>query len=660
MARTSAPERVVVPVSRVCQNACRFCDVADQLDGRPVPGAWVRKQLHRAQQAGARTVVFTGGEVALAPSLVQAVGYARALGLRTAITTNGRHLSDLEPLGRLLAAGLDEATVSIHAADPAIHDLLVGGDRVAHVQAVRALRLLAPRVPTTLRAVLVRGNLDGLRALVDLAADAGVAVDLRGLRRAGRAAEAWAGLAPAPRDVLDAVLDALRHAEARGVALTWSGLPTTGLRTRDLPPAAHAIDAPEEAFLAADLPASPLLAGLAAPGPAALDRLAAARRVPVADLPRLLAAAGTPLVDLPPAAGGCGLGAPDPRATAHVAGPEPTWTLPAGSGPIAVVVDQADPWHAVSTLPALADALRARGAEVRFASIWAVRSAGEAVSRPRPGLLGGLGRRLGRLSGRAPLAHPEAPHTPEDRAAARAALAERLDLRGVEVAVVADHRDAARVRAHPTAAPTLRIHVLDDGLLRDADGALGPQDVLRSPYVDRARLYPLAGVGLHQVRFAPVPVARAHATTWTGGGGVRIAGGAGLDPASAGDHAPAWAAADPLADRPAAVARADALLLPWREALGALPETLAVSLALASGTPILAVETALTRALLRQGLWGRLVDPAALEDLPAATAPPPEAAEAVCVTAWARAILEGDDPAPVRLRPGGTAPWLAW
>ena len=77
-------------------------------------------------QAKAPTVSFTGGEPTLRPDLPELVAYARSRGLRVNLITNGILCAGDGYVAALREAGLHSAQVSLEAADPDVHNRIVG------------------------------------------------------------------------------------------------------------------------------------------------------------------------------------------------------------------------------------------------------------------------------------------------------------------------------------------------------------------------------------------------------------------------------------------------------------------------------------------------------------------------------------------------------
>ncbi len=129
-----------VRLSRTCDNACLFCNDADQLDGAPIDADVIKAAIDAVADAGHTEVVFSGGEPTLSRHLLLALRHARARGLRPALTTHGKLLQTEAVLAKLVEAGLAELRVSVHAGRRRTHDGLVRSDG-AWIKALQAIRV---------------------------------------------------------------------------------------------------------------------------------------------------------------------------------------------------------------------------------------------------------------------------------------------------------------------------------------------------------------------------------------------------------------------------------------------------------------------------------------------------------------------------------------
>jgi pyruvate-formate lyase-activating enzyme len=584
-------------ISRSCNNTCPFCEVKATLDGRPVPAASIRAALDAAAQRCVERVVFSGGEPTLSGQVTGALSYAKGLGLRTALATNGRLIGDEERAGRVYAAGLDEVLLALHSTDPERHRLLTGGDVLAHRQAIAALAFATGRVALTVRTVLTRLNLGDLPDLIRLSAQHGALFEVRRVRRRGEAASRWDELGLSEDEALNALDEALRVAAALGVPMrfvAFGGGPASGAAQQDRP-----VDLIDARLFDAGILTPAMRGGLRKPEAALAANLAAARKLDEASLPLLWASQGAPWRDAPAEAGGGGATARTPFAAA------------AAGGPIAVIAaPPEDPWPSLSTLPGLVHELRARGADATLHTPYDAPFDPATLTPPAAAGLARLGAGLRSLvrGPTAPLAHPERldPADPAVRAAWDRFLG-GLDLSKASLVVTADAATAARLRASGVNARivTLEEALLDGLALPTADG-----DVLRTPFWHHLNLYLASGVDPAHLHPRPVSVFTPHLA---GEAAERcselvILGGELVDPALKAHGALLTPSRRP-AEGWAAVAQrlrtARAVILPWR---GDLPPTALrwLSLAIAAGRPIVAPAIPVVRDHVRHGINGLL------------------------------------------------------
>lgn len=637
-------------VSRACQQACAFCNVADQLDRSPVDPRALRAALDAARRDGVERIVLTGGEPTQSGQLINALAYANAQGLHTVLATNGRVLSEPGIAGRLRATGIGAVWLSLHGATEATHNALTGGDPLAFRQTTQALAALVTFTQVTVRTVLTRHNAAELGDLLALAARHGAAFELRAPERQGTARARWQELALPPVEAWAALEQARAGAAALGVPFEAHGFTGCGLHGARHPDAGATVAEAAAALRAGAL--SPRVLGGVHGDPA--PYAAATRCTPTA-LGLLWAASHAPILDLPVEAGG--VGPSDPSL------PRPTAWSPARR--VDVVITRLDaPLASLSTLPALAAALRARGVDARLHTPFPDTFDPLRVAPPEParglGRLGAGLRQLVRGAGLPPAEQVDpAQHQP---------LLERfldgLDLRGADTVVV--WGSPARLRAR--LGPDVRLEVVEDQLLADPDPP-GPRDVLRSPFAAHAALHLAAGVPLRQVHHRPLPLHSPHVRP-TRGADVLVIRGAKDDPALLSaltglrtlDHLPA-----PSALREA-LRGARALVLPWARRPEP-QEVIWLSVALAARLPLVAPEVAGVTDHVRDGVHGLLIPPgdadalrdalAALQD-DAVVARLSQGSAAVDVEAWADELARGAPAARAFPAAPGLGPWTPW
>jgi radical SAM protein with 4Fe4S-binding SPASM domain len=113
-----------------CQNRCTFCYASAPDRGQEVQ-EMTTEEVERiidviVDDARVPTVSFTGGEPTLRPDLPDLIAYAKWRRLRTNLITNGIRCGANGYVEKLAAVGLDSAQVSLEAAEPQVHDAVVG------------------------------------------------------------------------------------------------------------------------------------------------------------------------------------------------------------------------------------------------------------------------------------------------------------------------------------------------------------------------------------------------------------------------------------------------------------------------------------------------------------------------------------------------------
>jgi radical SAM protein with 4Fe4S-binding SPASM domain len=157
-----------------CQNRCTFCYASSPDRGSEV-AEMTTEQVKGildviVDEARVPTVSFTGGEPTLRPDLPELIAYAKSRRLRTNLITNGVRCGATGYVNKL-AGALDSAQVSLEAADPDIHDTVVGhpGAWRRTVQGIRNLKAagIHAHTNTTINSL----NRDHLLDLVDFLAE---------------------------------------------------------------------------------------------------------------------------------------------------------------------------------------------------------------------------------------------------------------------------------------------------------------------------------------------------------------------------------------------------------------------------------------------------------------------------------------------------------
>jgi radical SAM protein with 4Fe4S-binding SPASM domain len=146
-----------------CNLSCLFCYASCSCHRADAGDELSTSQLRRVldvirTDAQVPSTSFTGGEPMLRPGILDLVAYAKSIGLRVNLITNGT-LVDAGAARALRHAGLDSAQVSLEGATPETHDSLtqVEGSYEATLAGVGHLRDVG--IPVHTNTTLNRGNL---------------------------------------------------------------------------------------------------------------------------------------------------------------------------------------------------------------------------------------------------------------------------------------------------------------------------------------------------------------------------------------------------------------------------------------------------------------------------------------------------------------------
>lgn len=109
--------RSLIRVNGHCNMSCAFCFV--DRTAPDFPRVELEREIDRMNTWNKNHIVLSGGEPTLHPELPELLAHARGLGFRTIeIQTNGVRVAELEYATKLVEAGLNKATVSLHSTDP--------------------------------------------------------------------------------------------------------------------------------------------------------------------------------------------------------------------------------------------------------------------------------------------------------------------------------------------------------------------------------------------------------------------------------------------------------------------------------------------------------------------------------------------------------------
>ena len=221
-------KRIDIKISFRCNNLCDFCAQGHKRDMYPDRSAkTVTAELKKAYLSGVRSVVFTGGEPSLHPSILDFIRTARKIGFKSVqLQTNGRTLAYPDFCRALLRAGLTEMGPSLHGACAATHDALTGA-KGSFTQTVAGIANAANTgLPVLTNTVITSDNYKELPAIAALLISLGVRqYQFAFIHIVGSAAENKKSIVPRKSAVMPYLRKALDLGIRKGVLCYTEAIP---------------------------------------------------------------------------------------------------------------------------------------------------------------------------------------------------------------------------------------------------------------------------------------------------------------------------------------------------------------------------------------------------------------------------------------------------
>jgi len=171
-------------VTRACNLRCDYCfnssgkRMPNELDTRE----W-KSVIDIAQEHGAKSSLFTGGEVLVREDSPEIIAYSLEKGLDTSILTNGYRLGEV---GKYFIGDLKRVQISLDSASPLTHDTMRGkGSWRVGRDAIDFAR--SHDVPVEISATVSDDRIDELEGIAGIAYATGSKVLVRPLQPIGRA-----------------------------------------------------------------------------------------------------------------------------------------------------------------------------------------------------------------------------------------------------------------------------------------------------------------------------------------------------------------------------------------------------------------------------------------------------------------------------------------
>lgn len=117
-----------ISITGLCNNNCLFCLDSDRKDNNHKSITYLKNEIKKARKTNTKLII-SGGDPSIHPQLEELIIYAKELKYsKIQLITNGRMFSSKDFTNKLIYAGLDEITFSIHSHLPEIHDKLTNVD----------------------------------------------------------------------------------------------------------------------------------------------------------------------------------------------------------------------------------------------------------------------------------------------------------------------------------------------------------------------------------------------------------------------------------------------------------------------------------------------------------------------------------------------------
>lgn len=114
-----------ISITGLCNNNCMFCLDGGRPDKFHKDPDQIKKEIKEAKDQGNTKLILSGGDPTIHPSIIDFVQYAKKLSYnKIQVITNGRMFASKEFTDKIIAAGLDEVTFSIHNYNSKMHDYL--------------------------------------------------------------------------------------------------------------------------------------------------------------------------------------------------------------------------------------------------------------------------------------------------------------------------------------------------------------------------------------------------------------------------------------------------------------------------------------------------------------------------------------------------------
>lgn len=199
-----SPIGLLAELTHRCPLGCPYCSNPLELtrSGQELDTKTWTRVFDEAAALGAMHVHLSGGEPLVRKDIAELVNAAHLAGLYTNLITSGVGLTN-QRLTELRAAGLEHVQISIQGTDPTQADAIAHHKGAAKAKREAARLVVEEGLALTINAVIHRGNIKDLPAIIDLAVEWGAGrLEVAHVQYHGWAIPNRASLMPAHEDFL--------------------------------------------------------------------------------------------------------------------------------------------------------------------------------------------------------------------------------------------------------------------------------------------------------------------------------------------------------------------------------------------------------------------------------------------------------------------------
>ncbi len=164
------PLMVSFAITRECNLRCKHCysEATDSPHPDELTTAEAKKVIAEIAEAGARLLIFDGGEPLMRDDIYQLIAHAQSAGLQPTLGTNATLLST-EAAERMKKAGIRALSISLHGADAKSHDDFCGMEGSWERAMAGIHNIATAGIPFQINTCIHRHNLAQFDAIISLA-----------------------------------------------------------------------------------------------------------------------------------------------------------------------------------------------------------------------------------------------------------------------------------------------------------------------------------------------------------------------------------------------------------------------------------------------------------------------------------------------------------